>query len=405
MKTYPPSSVGRLALVLGILSAFGPLSIDMYLPGLPAIGAEFGTDTAAAQLTLTVFFLGLAFGQIVYGPLSDRFGRRKPLLVGAIIYTLASVGCALAPTLGSLVWLRLLQALGGCAGVVIARSIVRDRFDAQDSARMYSLLMLVMGLAPITAPVLGGQLIVHFGWRAVFWVLTVFGMICVALVLFALHESLPRERRNQDGFAAVLRVYGLLLRDRHFLSYALTGGFISAGMFAYISGSPFVFIELFGVSPQLYGWIFGANAAGLIAASQFNRRLLRSFTSTTILSVALAVIATSGVMLVAVAATGFGGLLGLLPFLFVCIAGYGLVAPNAAAEAMAPHGRVAGSAAALLGMLQFSIGALAGTLVGVLHNGTAVPMAAVMATCCLAGLGVFHLRPLGGPVPHPQPEA
>lgn len=383
-------SVGRLAIILGTLTAFGPLSIDLYLPALPAIGREFGTSTAAAQLTLSLFFIGLALGQTLYGPLSDRYGRRRPLLVGCVIYTAASVGCALAPTLGSLIALRVLQAIGGCAGMVISRSVVRDLFDARGSARMYSLLMLVMGLAPITAPLIGGQLVTTLGWRSAFWLLAAFGLLCVGLVLFALRESLPPERRSQAGLGEVLRTYGRLLANRTFLGYALSGGLVSAGMFAYIAGSPFVIIELFGVPPESYGWIFGANALGLISASQLNRRLLTRFSGEAITGAALAAVAGAGLLLVAVAASGLGGLAGLLPPLFVCVAGQGLIGPNTAAAALAPHGRTAGIASALLGTLQFSVGAVAGTLVGALHNGTAVPMAAVIFGCGLAGLIAFH---------------
>lgn len=383
----PPTT--RLAIILGILTAFGPLSIDMYLPGLPAIGAEFRAGSAEVQLTLSMFFVGLAAGQALYGPLSDRLGRRRPLLFGCALYALASLGCALAPSVGSLVALRIAQAVGGCAGMVIARSIVRDLFDAQESARIYSFLMLVMGLAPVTAPLIGGQLLAAFSWRAIFWLLTGFGLLCLALVLFGLPETLPPERRAQVGVGQALATYGRLLADPRFIGYALAGGFVSAGMFAYISGSPFVVIELYGVAPQRYGWIFGANALGLIAASQANRWLLRRYRPDTILAGALIAISAAGLALALVAASGFGGLAGLLAPLFICIAGNGLIGPNTTAAAMAPHGRIAGSASALLGTLQFVIGALSGMLVGLLSNGTALPMAAVIAGCELAALGVF----------------
>lgn len=391
----------RLTIILGTLSAFGPLSIDMYLPGLPAIGREFSADTASAQLTLSAFLIGLALGQAFYGPVADRVGRRMPLLFGCVLYAVASIGCVFAPTIGSLVGLRFAQALGGCAGMVIARSVVRDLFDARESARMYSFLMLVMGLAPITAPLIGGQLIGLFGWRSIFAVLAAFGLLCVGLVLFGLPETLPHERRSTAGLGQVFRDYGALLADRQFVGFALAGGFISAAMFVYISGSPFVLIDLYGVAPEHYGWIFGLNAFGLIAASQLNRRLLRRFNGELIMRVAIGTILGSALLLVLAAATGFGGLLGLLPPLFICIAGYGLVAPNATAAAMAPYGRMAGSASALLGTLQFSVGALAGVLVGVLHNGTALPMAAMIAVCATAALLAFQmmaLRPVAQPV-------
>lgn len=391
MTTGTRRSTAKLTLVLGILSAFGPLSIDMYLPGLPAITRDFGADTAGTQLTLSLFFLGMAFGQLFYGPLADRFGRRMPLLIGSSVYALASLGCALAPSLGSLIGLRLLQALGGCAGMVITRSVVRDLFDARESARMYSFLMLVMGLAPITAPLIGGQILLFFGWRGIFWLLAFFGIACVLLVWFGLPETLPPERRVSTGPLQALRIYGRILTDRRFVGYALTSGCVAAGMFAYISGSPFVIIELYGVAPEHYGLIFGANAFGLIMASQINRRLLQRFPGDTIQAIALGTIVTSGVVLVLVAGSGLGGLPGLLVPLFICIAGYGLVSPNATAAAMAPHGSAAGSASALLGSLQFIVGAAAGTLVGVLYNSTALPMAAVIAVCLVCGATSFAL--------------
>jgi MFS transporter, DHA1 family, multidrug resistance protein len=384
-----PSTL-RLTIILGCLAAFGPLSIDMYLPSLPTLAQEFRTDTAAAQLTLSIFFIGLAFGQALYGPIADRYGRKRPLLFGCALYMLASIACVLAPSIESLVALRLAQALGGCAGMVISRSVVRDLFDAHESARVYSFLMLVMGIAPITAPLLGGQLLALFGWRAIFWLLGGFGLTCLLMVAFGLPESLPAERRNRAGIGRSLGVYLQLLADRRFVGYALAGGFLSAGMFAYISGSPFVVIELYGVSPQQYGWIFGTNALGLIIASQLNRWLLARYRGDTILFATLATAAAASVVLVLVAALGLGGLAGLLLPLFVCIASVGLVGPNTAAAAMAPYGRSAGRAPARLGTLQFVVGALSGIVVGALYNGTALPMAGTIAACCMAALVVFQ---------------
>jgi DHA1 family bicyclomycin/chloramphenicol resistance-like MFS transporter len=400
MQTIARPSALRLTLILGTLTAFGPLSIDMYLPGLPAIADEFATDAAAAQLTLSLFFVGLAAGQALYGPIADRIGRRWPLLFGCGLYAVASAACALSTSIDSLILLRCAQALGGCSGIVIARSVVRDLFDARESARMFSFLMLVTGLAPITAPLIGGQVLAAFGWRAIFWLLSGFGVFCLLLVALGLPESLPAERRTRAGIGEALAVYGRLLADRRFIGYALAGGLVFAGMFAYISGSPFVFIELYGVAPQRYGLLFGANALGLVVASQLNRRLLASFRAETILGGALMVAAVASLLLALVAATGFGGLAGLLPPLFLCVAAVGLVGPNSAAAAMAPYGHSAGSASALLGTLQFSVGALAGALVGALSNGTALPMAGVIAACDVAALAIFHmlaLRPLAHP--------
>lgn len=400
MKNTQSLSPARLAVVLGILTAFGPLSIDMYLPALPTIADDFGVATARVQTTLALFFIGLAAGQFVYGPLADRIGRRRPLLFGCGLYTLASLGCLVAPSIEALSGLRLLQALGGCAGMVIARSVVRDCFDAQESARMFSLLMLVMGLAPITAPLIGGQLLIFFGWRSIFWLLAGFGLLCLLLVSMALPETLPPERRIRAGLGRTLATYRDLLADRPFVGFALTTGLSGAAMFTYITGSPFVVIELYGVTPQAYGWIFGANAFGLILASQLNRWLLGRYKSGTILSVALLAVAVASLALVGIAAGGSGSLAALLVPLFICIAGYGIVSPNAAAAALGPHGQVAGSASALLGGLQFAVGTAASTLVSLLHNGSALPMAGVIAACCLGAL-TSYLTMAGRPLPQP----
>ena len=390
----PLPSYAKLAIILGTLSAFAPLSIDMYLPALPTIAADFNTQTSVAQQTLAVFFIGLAVGQAFYGPIADRVGRRAPLLFGSALYMLACIGCAFAPTIQSLILLRLAQALGGCAGIVISRSIVRDLFDQQESARMYSFLMLVMGLAPITAPLIGGQLLLFFGWRAIFFTLSGFGLLCFLLVTFILPETLPVERRTQAGLGAVLNIYGEILMSRSYLGFAMAGGLASSAMFAYISGSPFVFIELNGVAPEYFGLLFGTNAVGLIAAAQFNRWLLTRYDGVQILKAALTVTAISGLLLVATTATGIGGFPMMLVILFCCIASTGLVGPNSTAAAMAPYAQRAGSAAALLGAIQFVLGAGAGSLVGLLHNGTALPMAGVIALCAVGAFLMLQLLAL-----------
>ncbi len=363
----------------------------MYLPALPTIAAEFGTTTAAVQQTLSAFFVGLALGQLFYGPISDRLGRRAPLLFGCAMYTVVSIGCAFAPSVAGLLGLRFLQALGSSAGMVIGRSVVRDRFDERESARMYSLLVLVMGIAPITAPLIGGQLLVAFGWRSVFFVLAAFGLLCFTMVWFGLEESLPGERRTREGLGHALRSYAGLLTDGRYMGFALAGGLASAAMFAYISGSPFVFIELNGVPPEQFGFLFGINAFGLIATSQLNRRLLESYSSLSLLTAALSVTASAALLLVGVTAAGIGGFPLMLVLLFITIASTGMVGPNAMALAMAPYGRKAGSASALLGATQFMAGALAGALVGLFANGTALPMTGVIALCGVGAWLVLRL--------------
>jgi len=273
---------------------------------------------------------------VLYGPLSDRLGRRRPLVFGCALYALAGIGCALAPSIQSLVALRFVQALGSCAGTVIARSIVRDLFDQRESARMYSLLMLMMGAAPITAPSIGGQILVAFGWRAIFLALSGFGLACLVAVSCGLSETLPPERRTRAGLGAVFRAYGGLLMDRRYMGYTAASGLAIASMFAYIVGSPFVFIELHGVRPDRYGLLFGTNALGLILASQCNRWLLRRYSSLGILRTGLAIMGACGLTLAAITAAGIGGFPAMLALLFGCVASNGLVQPNAIALAMAP---------------------------------------------------------------------
>jgi DHA1 family bicyclomycin/chloramphenicol resistance-like MFS transporter len=363
----------------------------MYLPSFQAISRELAATDAQVQLTLAVFFGGLGLGQAFYGPLSDRYGRMGPLCFGLSLFVLASAACALARSIEGLVAWRFVQSIGGCAGIVIARAVVRDRFDEREAARVFSLLMLVMGLAPILAPLAGGQILVLFGWRAIFWTLGAFGLICLIAVLLLLDESLPRERRAPGGLGDALRTYARLLRDRPFMRYNLSGALVISGMFTYIFGSPFVFMEIYGVRPDHYGWLFGLNSLGLIIASQCNRALLGHAAGAYILSRALIVTASAGVLLIAAAFTGAGGLPGLLVPLFLYISSLGFVLPNVVAAALAPQGRNAGSASALLGTVQFGAGAAVGTLLGVLGNGTAVPMAGLIAACGLSALAVHRL--------------
>jgi DHA1 family bicyclomycin/chloramphenicol resistance-like MFS transporter len=382
----------RLALILGALTAMGPLAIDTYLPALPRIADDLHTSDALVQVSLSVYFVGIALGQAFYGPLSDRLGRKPALYLGLALFILASVGCALATSVQALIVFRFLQALGGCAPLVVPRAIVRDHFDQRGSVRMLSILMLVMGLAPILSPLVGGQLLGFFGWRSIFWVHAVYGSVWLLAVAVGLRESLDIARRQRQRLGAVLAVYGRLLGDRVFMAHVLVGALIFAGLLAYISGSPFVFIELFHVSPSHFGLYFGVNAIGIMTASQINRWLAQRVDASQILRRVLPVSLVASVALVVNAASGFGGFAGILVPLFVYIAMHGFVMPNTTALAMAPHGAVAGSASALLGSIQFILGALSGTLVGALSNGTAVPLAVVIAGC---GAGAFAIQMFG----------
>jgi DHA1 family bicyclomycin/chloramphenicol resistance-like MFS transporter len=382
---------GRLAVILGALTAVGPLAIDMYLPGLPTIGREFGVDAAATQVSVASYFAGVAVGQAFYGPLSDAVGRKPALYFGLLVFILSSIGCAWADSVNTLVVFRFLQALGGCAPIVIPRAVVRDYFDQVASIRMLSMLMLVMGLAPILAPLIGGQLLVNFGWRSVFWVLATYAVVWLMLVAFLLPESLPIERRRRQPVGVVVSTYLRLLLDRTYICYVLSGALIFAGLLTYVSGSPYVFIELFHVSPERYGLYFGVNACGILAASQTNRWLATRVDARRIVGVVLTVAMTASVILLFNAYSGFGGFAGILVPLFFYIACHGFVLPNTTALAMAPHGTVAGSASALLGTVQFVLASLTGTLVAALANGTPVPLAAVIAGCGVAAFVSHHV--------------
>jgi DHA1 family bicyclomycin/chloramphenicol resistance-like MFS transporter len=351
------------------------------------------------QASLSLYFVGIALGQAVYGPLSDRFGRKPALYAGLALFILASIGCALAARVEGLIAFRFLQALGGCAPLVVPRAVVRDHFDQRDSVRMLSILVLVMGVAPILSPLAGGQLLVEFGWRSIFWAHAAYGAVWLAAVAAVLRESLPPDRRRREAFGAVLQVYGRLLRDGAFMRHVLAGALVFSGLLAYISGSPFVFIELFDVPPERFGMYFGVNAIGIVTASQVNRWLAGRADPGRILRVVLPVSVAAGTTLLASASTGFGGFGGILVPLFVFIATHGFVMPNTTALAMEPYGAVAGSASALLGSLQFVLGAIAGTVVGAAANGTAVPFAAVIAACAAGAFVIHEVVPRAGARP------
>ncbi|MGH8445286.1 MAG: multidrug effflux MFS transporter, partial [Solimonas sp.] len=378
--------------------ALGPFSIDMYLPSFPALQAHFGATPAAVQATLSTFFIGLAIGQLVYGPVADRYGRRRPLIFGLALYTVASFGCAFAPSIGGLAALRFLQALGGSAGMVVIRAMVRDRFEPQQMAQILSAMMAVMGIAPIIAPTVGGQIFALFGWQALFVALGLFSSLCIVVAWRQLPETIAQ--RSPHGFVGFARAYLHMLRHRRFMGYALAGGTAQGAVFTYISVAAFVFIEAYQLTPTQFSLLFGLNAAGLIGASQLNTIALRRMPAQRVLRRAIATSAASSCVLLIDALTGFGGLYGIIVPLFFSVASLGFSFPNSTAAAMAPFGDRAGVASALLGTLQFAIGACTGAIAGALHNGTPVPMAAVMASCgVLAVIFLFRL------VPKPQAEA
>ena len=367
-----------MILVLGALVALGPLTIDMYLPSLPALTADLATTSSTAQLTLTGTLVGLALGQLVIGPLSDTVGRRRPLLAGAALHVVASLAITVAPNVAVLGVLRVLQGVGAAAGAVIALAIIRDLYTGRAAATMFSRLMLVMGVAPVLAPTLGGELLRVTSWRGVFVALAAYGVLVLVATALALRESLPREKRRPTGIASTLRTYGGLLHDRAFVGLVLVAGLTMAGLFGYVAGSSFVFQQQFGFNQQQFGIAFGAGAIFLIAATQLNAYLLRTFEPGTLLLAALIGGSVAGLVLVVTAATGAAGVVGVLGPMFGVLFAIGLALPNAPALALARHGDAAGTAAALLGAVQFGVGALVSPLVGILGN-NAVAMGAVVA--------------------------
>jgi DHA1 family bicyclomycin/chloramphenicol resistance-like MFS transporter len=364
--------------LLGSMTALGPLSIDMYLPSLPAIGADLHASVGQTQGTVAAFLAGMALGQFLYGPASDRLGRKPPILVGVGVFIVTSAGCALAASAPLLIGGRFLQALGACSGSVVARAVVRDRFGHVETARMLSLLMLIMGLAPILAPLLGGALLTLGGWRLNFWFMAAFGVVLGAGVLLKMRESRSEETAAQARAEAPLRAYLALLKDRRLVGYALAGALNGATLFAYISASPELLIQVYRIPPQAFGWVFGTNAVGIIGANQVNRWLLRRATPDEVLARAsLAGLAFAGLLALA-ALTGFGGRFAILPLLFCVLASYGLMQGNTMAGALNVDPRRAGSISALLGGLSFAAGAVASAIAGAAHDGTPRPMATIM---------------------------
>lgn len=378
--------------LLGGLTAFGALSIDMYLPALPAIANDFGASDGVVERSLATFLAGLALGQLFYGPLSDRIGRRPPLIAGVAIYVLASVLCAFAASPNMLAALRFGQGVGACAGMVISRAIVRDVFEHQESARVFSLIMLVFGLAPVLAPLLGSYLMLVTNWRAIFVFMMLFGMVMLYAIVFRLGETrsdaTEATARGEHPIAALR----LLATNRKLLGYMLASACNSACLFTYISASPALLMGTYGVSPTGFGWLFGLNALGLIIASQINRAALARFHADSILAVASVAAALFGLALLAIALLDVGGLPAIMAMLFGILSSFGFMMGNASAGALSVDPVRAGSISALMGAAGFTVGGLTMTIATLFADGTAIPMAAVMCvSLMIAAMAFFGL--------------
>jgi DHA1 family bicyclomycin/chloramphenicol resistance-like MFS transporter len=385
------TSRARLIFILGLLSAIGPFSIDMYLPAFPVIAANLNTTPEMVSYSLSSYFIGICAGQMLIGPLLDRFGRKPPLLGGLFLYIIAALGCAWAPTIEALIVFRFFQAAGGCAGMVAPRAIIRDVFPVDENAKIFSLLILIIGVSPIIAPTAGGYISAHFGWHAIFLLLAAITLLISIAVIFFLPESKKADRNFSLKPKPIVSGFLSVFTTPQFTTYAFTGSLASAGLYAYLAGSPFVFMELFHVSGQHYGWIFAIVAGGLIASSQVNNLLLNRYKSEQIVPVVLSVQCFIAICMVAGTVAGVLNLYGTVAcvFFYLCFQGFSF--PNSSALSMAPFTREAGSASALLGAIQMALGAFASAMVGVFSDGSALPMVSVMAVCSFSAITALAL--------------
>lgn len=377
-------------LILGLLTAFGPLSIDMYLPSFVSLSEEFAVPISQIQLTLGAFIIGMGAGQIFYGPLSDQYGRRTSLFVGLFLYICSSFLCIYAHSVEQIILLRFIQGLGGCAGTVMARAVVRDLYDGDDAAKIFSVLMLIMGVAPILAPTIGGFILSAYTWRIIFIILGCIGVLALINVLFFLKETNPKEKRNPRALKMAFSTYREIVKDKSFIGYLCTGGMIQGVLFSYITGSSFVFMKYYHLTESQYGLLFGLNAFGLIMASQVNRFLLSRMSINQIIKRVTFVNFICACFLLFNGITESFGFYGIAIPLFFCIASIGMVFPNTTAGALLNHSTHAGSASALLGTLLFVFGSSSTLTVSLFANGTLIPMTAVIFFCSLMGLSLFR---------------
>lgn len=381
-----------LVVCLGLVAALAPLSIDMYLPSFPAIGKEFGASAAQIQLTLSGYMIGFTLGQLGYGPLSDRFGRKYVLLSGISIYVVMTLLCATAGDTETLAIYRFFQAIGGGAGTVLSRAIIRDRYNGTQMAKVMSLMLTIILFAPMIAPVIGGYVLIWFGWRAVFWTLAICGVLAIGVVLFGIKESLPPERRSKPGIRPLLRGYAAVLTHRQAIGYILTGGITFGALFAFLSGAPFVFIEFYGVAPEHLGYIFTLNVLGVMAGGWLNSKLVMTEGVFQMLTIGVWLLFAGAVVLFVLIATNVWGMWGVILGIVFFTLPLNLINANAAAGALEFFPDNAGTASAVVGAVRYGFGALSGVCVGLLYDGTAMPMGWVVLGC--SALSVVFLLTL-----------
>jgi len=375
--------------ILGLLAAIGPFSIDMYLPGFPDIAKDLNTDVSNVSLTLSAFFIGISAGQLLYGPLLDKYGRKKPLYFGLSLYIIASLGCALSASINMLIIFRFLQALGGCAGMVASRAMVRDMFEVKDNAKVFSLLMLVTGVSPLLAPTIGGYITAATDWRYVFVILLLIVLVMLLLCIYMLPESRKPAEAYSLAPKFILQKFGEVFKEPQFVIYTFASAFTAAGLYAYIAGSPHVFMEIFKASRESYGWIFAIVAGSLVLATQINAQILRFTSSERIIPRAIVIQCCAGLLLAVGFMNNWWNMTGSIILCSIFLACQGFTFPNASALALAPFEKNAGSASALIGCVQMATGTLSSAMVSVFHNNTAVPMGVVMASCAVIALTIL----------------
>ena len=379
-----------LILLLGSLTALGPFSIDMYLPGFPAIAKDLHTTVAKVSLSLSGFFIGISVGQLLYGPLLDRFGRKRPLYIGLSVYIISSIGCAYATSIDALIILRCVQAIGSCAAAVASIAMVRDLFPVSENAKVFSLLMLVVGVSPMIAPTVGGYVTTAFGWHSVFIVLMLLGLVNLLASIFGLPESYKPDKTISLKPKPIINNFITVLREPQFYTYALTGSVAFAGLFAYVSGSPLLFMDIFAVKEETYGWIFAFLSIGLIGSSQLNTLMLRKYSSEQLIFAALICQSVTGLVFLTGSINGWFGLPATIALLFIFLSCLGFASPNTSALSLAPFSKNAGSASALMGAVQMGLGTIASVGVSLFDTRSSLPMVAIMASTSLIALSILY---------------